>query len=152
MRLTVSVAPVSSAPVEPALAEQAQRDRHGGILLAAGGRARVVLHRHDLARVDQLIVGRVLALEAGLDLLDFSDERDLNAQFLSRADRAFDDLLRGLVPAHGVYDDPHGLNISFASISSMIASERFDISRFLFRFPFTRRSSGVIRPKLTFIG
>ena len=62
-----------------------------------------------------------------------------------------DDLQRGVVPAHCVYDDLHASRTS-CLIWSMMASERADSSAFLFRFPFTRWSRGGMMPKLMFMG
>ena len=101
MRLTMSVAPVSSAPVLPA-----ERDRHGSVLLAAGGRAGVVVHGDDLTGVDDLELG-LFAAQAGLNGGALADEHDLRAQLLLRVHRALDDLVRGEVTAHCVHKNSH---------------------------------------------
>lgn len=107
MRLTISVAPVRSAPVLPAettasplaVTQEIQRNGHGRILLAAGGGAGVILHGDDLARVDYLKLAFRAALffKAGFHILDTADKANLHAELALCAHRALYDLLRGIV-------------------------------------------------------
>ena len=117
MRLTISVAPVRSAPVLPggddrvalAVTQEIQRNGHGRILLAAGGGAGVVLHGDDLACVDYLKLALCAALffKAGFHILDTADKADFHAELALCAHRALYDLLRGIVAAHCVNDYLH---------------------------------------------
>ena len=68
-----------------------------------------------------------------------ADQRNVNTELTSGADRALYDLAGGVVAAHGVNDDPHSCKISLSfSMVSMIPNERSEIAAFLLRFPFTR--------------
>ena len=84
-----------------------ERHGHGGILFAAGRGAGVVLHGDDLAGVHHGDIRAALGGKAGLDLLPASHQLDLHAELASCTDGTFDDLLRGVVAAHGVNDDLH---------------------------------------------
>ena len=89
-----------------AVAQHIERDRHGSVLLAAGGCAGVVVHGDDFARVDDLELGLLIA-QAGLNGGALADEHDLRAQLLLRVHRALDDLVRGEVTAHCVHKNSH---------------------------------------------
>ncbi len=86
--------------------QHVERDRHGSVLLAAGGRAGVVVHGDDLTGVDDLELGLLVA-QAGLNGCALADEHDLRAQLLLRVHRALDDLVRGEVTAHCVHKNSH---------------------------------------------
>ena len=86
--------------VAPALLEQVQRHGHGGVLLPPRRRARVVLHRDDLAGVDYLYAA--LAAEVTLDVLAPADQRNVHAQLALCTDRTRYGRLRRIVAAHGV--------------------------------------------------
>lgn len=81
-----------------AVTQHVERDRHGSVLLAAGGRAGVVVHGDDLTGVDDLKLG-LFAAQAGLNGGALADEHDLRAQLLLRVHRALDDLVRGEITA-----------------------------------------------------
>ena len=89
-----------------AVTQQVERDRHGSILLAAGRRAGVIVHGDDLARVNDLELGLLVA-QAGLDGGALTDEHDLRAQLLLRVHRTLHDLIRGKVAAHCVHKYSH---------------------------------------------
>ena len=58
--------------------------------------------------------------------------------------------LRGVIAAHGIYNDSHFSTSSF--IWSITAKDRWDNSAFFRRFPLTLWSRGGMMPKLIFIG
>ena len=89
-----------------AVTQQVECDRHGSILLAAGRRAGVIVHGDDLARVNDLELGLLVA-QAGLDGGALADEHDLRAQLLLRVHRTLHDLVRGKVAAHCVHKYSH---------------------------------------------
>lgn len=89
-----------------AVTQHVERDRHGSVLLAAGGRAGVVVHGDDFAGVDDLELGLFVA-QAGLNGGALADEHDLRTQLLLRVHRALDDLVRGEITAHCVHKNSH---------------------------------------------
>ena len=89
-----------------AVTQQVERDRHGSILLAAGRRAGVIVHGDDLARVNDLELGLLVA-QTGLDGGALADEHDLRAQLLLCVHRTLHDLVRGKVAAHCVHKYSH---------------------------------------------
>ena len=89
-----------------AVTQQVECDRHGSILLAAGRRTGVIVHGDDLARVNDLQLGLLVA-QAGLDGGALADEHDLRAQLPLRVHRTLHDLIRGKVAAHCVHKYSH---------------------------------------------
>ena len=94
-----------------AVGEHPQADDHRRVLPLADDRRRIVVHIHDVVRVCDLhALGKrfdALILQRTQDRLAASDQHDLAAEVLCRLDRAQRDLVRGVVAAHGVYQNSH---------------------------------------------
>ena len=92
--------------VAGAFLDEARRDDDGGILLSAHGSDGMLAHLYDLARVQH---GNAQVLPAFLfgkdphDLRLIPDENDLAAIFLRSPNCTEDDLLRCIIPAHGIH-------------------------------------------------
>ena len=120
-----------------ALLQKAQRNRHGRVLLAAGRRGGFVLHGNNLTGINHRNLCFLLFTQAGKDILPASDQGDVHPQLGLCTQGTANDLLRGVIAAHGVNNHSHIWKTSFFSSSSRISSERREISAFLFRLPFT---------------
>ena len=97
--------------VSAALLQHIQAHDHAGILFLFYNRRRIIVHIHDVVRVGNLhALGKrfnALILQRAQDCLAASDQHDLAAEVLCRLDRAQRDLVRGVVAAHGVYQNSH---------------------------------------------
>ena len=96
--------------ISPAVLQEGQGHGHGGILLAAGGGAGIVFHGDDVPGVRDLNAGKVcltLLLQHLADGLLPANQQQLHAELFPGTQRAFYDLLRGIVAAHCVNDDLH---------------------------------------------
>ena len=108
-------AEVMAAPVCPAetmavgfpLGDEVRADTDGRVALPAQRRQSVVRHVDDFAGVDDLDPRRDGAAELLAQDFFAADEQDLDRRILGgREDRALDDLVRRVVPAHRIERDP----------------------------------------------
>ena len=82
---------------------------------------------------------QTVCLHAAQNILPAAHQHDLRSVFLCRAQRTQNDLVRRVVAAHCVNDNPHACSsFVFPVSASMCASARFAMARFLFALPFTR--------------
>ena len=142
--------------VAAAVFQQRQAYAHGRVLFPAEYGGRVVAHLHRLRCGDNGRAVRQVRQAAGLDSVQngglVAGEHDVRAEALLRLQRALDDLQRGVVAAHGVYNDLHVYSTSCSMVWFRMSRERWLSSAFLLRLPLTRWSSGGMMPKLMFMG
>ena len=90
--------------------DEPRRDDDGGVLLFAHGSDGMLAHLYDLARVQHRNAQVLPAFLFGKDpheLLLIPDENDLAAIFLRSPNCTEDDLLRRIIPAHGIHCNLH---------------------------------------------
>ena len=143
--------------VARAVGQHFQADDHGGIAVLLHDLGGVNVHIDHIFSIGDLDALRKIVQTVGLhaaqNILPAAHQHDLRSVFLCRAQRTQNDLVRRVVAAHCVNDNPHACSsFVFPVSASMCASARFAMARFLFALPRIRCSSGAIIPKLMFIG
>jgi len=97
--------------ISAALLQHIQAHDHAGILFLFYNRRRIIVHIHDVVRVGNLhALGKrfdALILQRAQDGLAASDQHDLAVEVLCCLDRAQRNLIRGVIAAHGVYQNSH---------------------------------------------